>query len=61
MLDFKKGAFIIDVPLRVIGLKYKCNFNNSLAFVKGIDEVIGTLCNFKTSLTVYETDGLIFY
>ena len=32
-----------------------------MAFIKGIDALIGSLCNFKTSLTIYETDGLLFY
>ena len=57
--SFKKGAFVLDTPLRIVGLKYNGNFCTQLNMCSTLECVIGTFCNFYNELTVFEVEDLI--
>ncbi len=72
LLDFKKGAFILDDPnsltydsenpgLRVIGIKYKGRISASMNMVSSIESLIGTLCNLYNRAEVFECDKTLVY
>ncbi len=60
LLDFKKGAFVLDTPLFVEGLKYKGRISNAYAISTFPDNSIGICLNFYNSLTIYTLDQLVY-
>ena len=59
ILDFKKGAFILDSPIQIIGLKYNGTINICYSCVITLDCFLSTALNFSNSLEVFEMDGCV--
>lgn len=61
LLDFKKGAFVIDCQLKVTGLKYSSSYYPSMMLMSLFDHFIGCLCNFYSHATYISINGLVSY
>lgn len=59
LLSFKKGAFILKTPLKVLVLKYNGRVSPNLNMIGVIDSLISVLFQLCTRLDVYAVEGLI--
>lgn len=59
ILNFKKGAFVLNSPIQIIGLKYEGTMNICFSCVGTLDCFLSTALNFSNWLTVFEIDGVV--
>lgn len=56
IIDLKKGAFSINTPLKIRGIKYSGRFDPGFTLMESLPSLVGIMCNLKTSLTYYELE-----
>lgn len=54
ILSFKKGAFIVDSPLRIRSVKYKSRIHPGFVMLETIPLLVGVLCNTYIEVEVLE-------
>jgi lysophosphatidylcholine acyltransferase/lyso-PAF acetyltransferase len=58
LLDFKKGAFLVENPVKIMHIEYgKRFFDQNLNFLSVTDNVVLTALQFYNTLTYTELDG----
>lgn len=59
LLSFKAGAFMLGLPIKVIGLKYSGSFNPSICLMTELSCFLGIMMQPINYLKVLEIDGFI--
>lgn len=59
LINFKRGAFIMDSPLKIRILKYNGKITPNFVGITMMDSLIGILCNLKNDITLYKLDKAI--
>lgn len=59
LISFKKGAFVLNTPLKVVVLKYRGRMSPALNMMGTIDNLLSLLFQLYTNLDVFEVEGLI--
>lgn len=59
LINFKKGPFILETPLKVIGLKYGGKFSPCYHLVDVLDSIFCVLSQFRNELKVIHIEGVI--
>lgn len=57
ILEFKKGPFTLDTPIKVMGMKYATRFRPSNCLLDDVDSVLWSLTQFRNELKVIEIEG----
>ena len=61
LLDFKRGPFDIQNPVKLYNIKYKNDFiDQNLNFISLTDNIFLTLCQYRTSLKYTELKGCYY-
>lgn len=56
LMDFKKGAFLHEVPLKIRGLTYNTTINPCWNLVDIVTCLMLMFCNWRSELTMHEFD-----
>lgn len=59
LISFKKGPFVLETPLKLMGLKYGGNFSPCYHLVDVIDSIFCVLSQFRNELKIIQIEGVI--
>lgn len=58
VIPFKKGAFILGTPLKIMALKYKGRVSAAFSMMTSLDSAISIMFQLRTQLDAYAIEGL---
>jgi lysophosphatidylcholine acyltransferase/lyso-PAF acetyltransferase len=59
IINFKKGAFVTETPLKIVSLRYDSKFSPSFNMIDMIDSLLALLMQFSNSLKIIEIEGVV--